>query len=250
MFRRTISRATLPGCFVLALVWAMSALSGSTLANPPDGNGDHNHGGGGGGDGGDGGNLVVSVTFRDFQGDDADPVPDRLMSDGLGAYIDGVHNVRAQIDQKGNLAFGVGSGKRNRPAIRMLFFDFSDCDVPGDCTPPSFDVGGPGFGFTIANMFTAGIDLRAMAVDETRTDLSLYGAIKPGEESQALRYYFDPLDPSCPGSTFMTVTRTALDSWEIEAAFPNDVVCLREGGHDALQRGLYHMPFMMTVRKK
>ena len=45
----------------------------------------------------------------------------------------------------------------------------------------------------------------------------------------------------------MTVTRTAPDTWEIEAAFPNDVVCLREGGHDALQRGLYHMPFMMTV---
>ncbi len=82
MTKKMLWGATLPGCFALALVWGMLALSGGTLADPPDGDGNHNHGGGGGG-----GTIRVTVTFRDFPGDYADPVPDRLMSDGLGDYI-------------------------------------------------------------------------------------------------------------------------------------------------------------------
>ena len=243
MNRKMISRATLPGCFVLALAWAMLALPGSSLANPPEGKGGGNKKDGDGG----GGNLAVTVTFEDL------PL-DGLMSDcqtGNCPYIDGVDNVGAQIDQPGNLAFGVGKAKRKKPAIRTLFFNFIDCASadPLDCTPPYFDVGGLGFGFTNVTIFTAGVDLRAMAVDEIRDDLSLSGTFDPGVESRALRFFFDPLEPSCLDSTFVTVTRTGLDTWEIEAE-PEDVACLREGGHDAIQRGLYHMPFKMTLQSK
>ena len=251
MSKKMLWGATLPGCFVLALVWAMLALSGNSLANPPDGDGNHNHGGGGGGGGG--GNLAVTVTFQDLPGDG-------LMSDChdcpttcecLSPYIDDVDNVGAQIDQQGNLAFGIGKAKRNQLAIRTLFFDFSDCASadPADCTPPFFDDGGLGSGLTNVLMFTAGVDLRAMAVGEVSEELSLYGTFDPSEVSQALRFFFDPSDDSCPGSTTITVRHTGPDTWEIEAG-PDDVACLREGGHDSIQRGLYHMPFKFTVQTK
>ena len=105
MYRKMISRVTLPVCFALILVWAMLASPGSSLANPPDGSGNHNHGGGGGG--GDGSSSVI-VTFRDFLGDDIDPVPDRLMSDDLGPYIRGEQNVGGGINKFGELTFATG----------------------------------------------------------------------------------------------------------------------------------------------
>ncbi|MCH8979146.1 MAG: hypothetical protein IH945_07875 [Armatimonadetes bacterium] len=191
-------------------------------------------GGKGGGGGGGGGNLAVSVTFWDSLGD-------RLMSDNLGVY-----SGTSQIDQSGNLAFGFGAGRRNKPNLRKVFFDFRDC-LSG-CTPPLFDsTGGETFGNTYGNMYTSGVDLRGMAIDETRDDLVLYGSIKPNGTDNAFRYYFDPTDTSCPGSTFVSVTRTSPDTWEIEAG-ADAVLCLREGGKNAVQRGLYRMPFKMTLQ--
>lgn len=186
----------------------------------------------GGGKGGGGGNLAVSVTFENASGDG-------MKSDGLGAYSN------AQIDKSGNLAFGFGSGKRNKPGLRKVFFDFRDC--LSSCIPPRFDVGGFGFGVTYGNMYTGGVDMRSMAVGETRNDLSLYGAIKPNTQDDAFRYGFDPEDARCPGSTFVSVTRSGSDTWVIEAG-PDDVLCLREGGNNAVQRGLYRVTFRITIQ--
>ena len=173
MCRKMFWGATLPGCFVLALVWGMLALPGSSLADPPDGNGNHNHNHGGGGGGG-GGKIPVTVTFRDFKGDDLDPVPDRLMSDChdcpttcdcLSPYSHQVDNVNAFIAK--NLVFG--PNKRNQPAIRTLFFDFSDC-IEGPCEPP---FPSPSFSTGQTGMFTRGVKLREMFVGEVREDLGL-----------------------------------------------------------------------------
>ena len=191
----------------------------------------------GGGKGGGGGNLAVTVTFQNLAGD-------RLMDDGLGTYAN------AQIDQSGNLAFGFGAGKKNKPGLRKVFFGFFDCASadPVDCTPPWFDFGGLGSGLTYGNMYTAGVDLRSMAIDESTHSLQLYGSIKPrADDNFSYRYSFDPLDDRCPDSTFITVTRTGPDTWVIEAG-SNDVMCLREGGRTAVQRGLYNMPFKMTLQ--
>lgn len=187
-----------------------------------------------GGGGGGGGNLAVTVTFEDSPGY-------RLMSDGKGAYTS------AQIDEQGNLAFGFGAGKKKKPGTRKVFFDFFDCASAG-CTAPFFDDGGLGSGRTYGNMFTAGVNLRTMGTDETSPELRLYGAIKPkAAENFSYRYSFDPLDDRCPGSTSITVTRTGPDTWVIEAG-AQDVLCLRQGGHSAVHRGLYHMPFKMTLQ--
>ena len=251
--RQNISRilgATLAGCVVLTLCWATLALSGSALANPPDGNGNHNHGGGGG-------TIPVTVTFEDLLGDG-------LTSDcGTGdcPYIHKVDKVSTGIGTSGNFFMKLTKG--NQPAIRTLFLDFSDCVSPPDqCEQPLLCpfpdqcdqlVEGQGFTVGAANVFTSGINLREMKVDETDVlslmvsfDLTSVGA-------GVWNLIFDPLNADCPDSSNIAVTKTGdnPDTWMIEAR-ENDVACLAgllEPG-DGFPRGLYHMPFKLTVQKK
>ena len=204
-------------------------------------------GGGKGGKSGGGGSLAVTVTFGDLPGDG-------WMSDcqtGDCPYIDGVDNADAHIDQQGDLYFRVAPATKKQPAIRKVFFDFSDCASadPLDCDPPLFESsGGEVFGFnTVTGVFTGGVNLRTMALNETRDDLALTGGFRPSEDSEALRFGFIPHSTKYPGSTFVTVTRTGPDTWVIEAG-PEDVLSLREGGRDPVQRGLYHLPFRMTLQ--
>ena len=101
------------------------------------------------------------------------------------------------------------------------------------------------------NFGTSGVDLLAMSVDDSE-DLSLTlwldltvvgGALWP--------LAFDPLNEDCPGSSFVTVTRIDLETWEIEATI-EDVACLarQAGGNNQIFSGLYHMPFRFTVKLK
>ncbi|MEE9295730.1 MAG: hypothetical protein V3W34_12310 [Phycisphaerae bacterium] len=57
------------GCLALTLVWAMLALSGGALADPPQG-GEHDHGGGGGGGGGGGDDVPVLFDVTTLMGSD------------------------------------------------------------------------------------------------------------------------------------------------------------------------------------
>ncbi len=239
MSKKMLWGATLPGCVLLALVWTMLALSGNSLANPPDGDGNHNHG--------SGGTIPMTVTFRDFPGDDVDPVPDRLMSDGLGDYIDKVDKVGAGISTRGNFRLALTKG--NQPAIRTLFYDFSDC-VDGPCTPPFIE----GFSVAPASVVTSGsgINLLEMFVGQARDDLRLILTLNLDSVENGLwQLFFDPSNADCSGSTFVTVERISADTWEIEAG-PDDVACLREqsGGGEHIFSGLYHMPFKFTIKIK
>lgn len=241
--------ATPPGRFVLALVCAMLVLPGSVLANPPDENGNHSHGGGGGG------TIPVTATFRDFQGDNLEPVPDRMMSDFhdcpttgdcLSPYIDGVDKVGAGISTRGNFRMTLTKG--NQSPIRTIFFDFSDC-IEGPCEP-SFT-----FGFSTGqtNMFTSGsgIDLKEMFVGEVRDDLTLGMALDlTSVDLGVWELFFDPSNARCSGSNYISVTRVDADTWEIEAGI-DDVVCLAKlgGGGEFIFSGLYRMPFKIIVQK-
>ncbi len=240
MSKKMLWGATLPGCFVLALIWGMLALPGNSLANPPDGDGNHNHG--------SGGTIPMTVTFRDFLGDDVDPVPDRLMSDGSGDYIDKVDKVGAGISTRGNFRLTLTKG--NQPAIRTLFYDFSDCASPGDCFPPFQN----GFSVRGANVVTSGsgINLLEMFVGEVRDDLRLIMMLNLDSVENGLwQIFFDPFNANCSESTFVTVERINVDTWEIEAGL-DDVACLMKqaGGGEMIFSGLYHMPFKMTVQTK
>ena len=201
MSSKRILGATLTGCVVLTLVWAMPAPSGSALANPPDGNGNHKHGDGDA-------DVPATVTFRDAG-------LDTIGSDLWGPYFDDVDRVNVEIaGTTGNFRLGVPKARGNKPVIRELFFDFSDCVDPVGCEPFY-----PGLGTGVIR--TSGVDLRAMDVDENvYTPVIVNGFFKPDPDINASQYHFNP--DRCPGSTLATVRRIAVDTWKIEAGPDGD----------------------------
>ncbi len=230
MSSKRILGATLAGCVVLTLAWAMLAISGTALANPPDGNGEHNHGSGGG-------DVPATVTFRD---DDFD----HIGSDLWGRYFDGIDRVSVDIaGTTGNFRLAVPKARGNKSVIRELFFDFSDCVDSTGCEPFY-----PGLGTGVLR--TSGVDLRAMVVDQNVSlPVIVNGFYKPDADSNAAQYHFNP--DRCPGSTLTTVRRIAVDIWEIEAgpdgAGSDAVACVEEavGGNKIVT--LYKMRFLLTV---
>ncbi len=221
--------------------------------------------------------IPVTVTFRDCTGFEygeslpLEPCPlvplgedgdgsvyfkDRFRSDGMGSYTAGGADIGISAHlgkNSGGLRFRIGSTKKQK-ATRRLFVDFSDCAPRGGCTstplPPGFDppsfsslVGGDG-GVT---WWTKVIDFREMSVG-VPTDLTMgvtidFSLIRGGQ----WRVNFSRTDfEACPGSSPATVTRTDADTWVIEAD-RTDIACLTEWKGGLQERGLYHMPFLITV---
>ena len=90
-----------------------------------------------------------------------------------------------------------------------------------------------------------------MLVRAVGDDLSLTIALDlTSAEGRLWQLFFDPSDDRCPGSTYITVRRIDVDTWEIEAEL-TDVVCLAElaGGGEFIFSGLYHMPFKITLQE-
>ena len=251
MSKKMLRGTTLRGCLVLALILAILVLPGNSLANPPDASGNHSHGGGGGGDGDSSGTIYVTATFRDFQGDALEPIPDRLMSDFhdcpatgdcLSPYIHKVDKVSAGISTRGNFRMTLTKGTQT--PIRTIFYHFSDC-IEGPCDPPF------PFGFTVraANVHATGVNMREMAVGEVRGDLSMVVTLLPeGDGSWLL--YFNPSSPNGSGSTYITVARIDADTWEIEAGLDDVATLARQSsGGQLIFSGRYRMPFKITVQK-
>ena len=209
----------------LATVWAVLPVPGTALAKKPDKD--------------PGNRIPVTVTFWD---DDSV----RIQSDGGGTYFDS-----ASIGRAGKFSFAIGGRQKpNEPDVRMLSLDFSDCfSVPVQCTPPLSPSGlfaaSPGS----VNLSIHGIDLTEMFPGEfSPAGMNLnIDLTKTGGGYWTLRWALDFENCPDPGSLPVTVTRTAADTWEIEA-FPDDLACLGEivGGKWEF-RGFYSMPFLMTV---
>ena len=111
MSRKMLWGATLlPGCLVLATVWAILTLPGSALADPPP----HNHGGGEAGQ-----NIAVCIMFDDAPGDG-------VGSDDGTAYCDGDSNgkVTAIVARNFNIVLS-GNNSHKKRAGRTFFLDLS-----------------------------------------------------------------------------------------------------------------------------
>ena len=230
MYTKRLVSVLILGFTLIALGYAVPAFAVNCVKNPT-----HPKCPGGGGGGGDG---VATVAFRDDIG-----LPDRIRSDG-GPYTDGEQKVQTHVGERTG-TFSLRLSKGNQAAIRTLFLDFSDCASPGQCSPPFMQ----GSSVGPLNVVTYGIDLRAMVVGDT-TDLRLRVIINlkivGGGE---WRLNFDPVNSECTGDSTIGVTRTAADTWEIEAD-QSDVACLTGnlgGGAGYVFSGLYHMPFKLTV---
>lgn len=196
-------------------------------------------GGGGGGDG----TMPATVTFRDgpFY---------RVMSDGNGPYIDDVDKVSTAIGHEGS--FYLHLTKTKKQAIRPLKFDFSDCVVAGQCNPPPCK---DNCITVTGGVSGSGTNISAMPFPSTSVE-ALIMVVNFGDENERVFFlhfdtsnYFDP-DTPCPtgASADAIVTRIDLHTWVIEG----QTACLiRPGGardSGPVVRGIYNMPFKMTVK--
>ncbi len=202
------------------------------------------------------GKIPVTVTFRDLDGVVPVDEPDRIMSD---CQMGDVCPYRGGIGSAtGSFRMGIGGfpkKQRRAQVIRELFLDFSDCASPGQCTLPSpflltgsSLVGKDG----AVNFHTSGIDLRDMVVKVPRDDLELLVGIDLASIGEGFwRLDFRPNDiEGCEGSSSsISVTRTADDTWVIEAG-PTNIACLLQPGEKLNTfkfSGRYHMPFEITL---
>ncbi len=236
-------------------IWtlALVACLGLAISGFADHKPGHEKPGGGGGGGGD--RIPLTVTFRDLGGVWSVAEPDRIMSDcQMGdvdpdacPYIDGKDEVKAAIAKNFHMSLG-------QPGIRAreLVLDFSDCvSAEEDCTPPLIGIFGglPG----PDNVRTDGPDLRKMGRDEMSSLSLRMGIDLTSIGGGVWTLFFDPSNTKCPGSSTVSVTRTGDDTWEIEAGpSPNALACLARlaKGNKFEFKGLYRMPFKITVQKK
>ena len=85
--------------------------------------------------GGSSSNTSVTATFRDASIlPDGTGIPDRIKSDGGGAYVNGVGNVKAIIDGVGDFDLDT-SDSPGATETRWVFLDFTNCATMGACTP-------------------------------------------------------------------------------------------------------------------
>ena len=127
------------GCLALTLVWAMLALSGGALADPP-GDGGHNHGGGGGGGGGGEETIFFDVRTLDLDGGEDPPVPSDIViigffdSDGTSTTPEGCKYFPGPAAGRADKSQVIMN--RPSPAIQMDFLaagpDALSCFRAGD----------------------------------------------------------------------------------------------------------------------
>lgn len=201
-----------------------------------------------------GGTIAMVGEFREpALGADSD----RIDGDGGGAYVSGESGVRAILQNEQHRSDFILDLSLTK-GTRTLFLDFSDCVPPGTCGTPPF-LQGNVYGATV--MQTRAANLPSLPIGRpTRQRLHLgFRAPDPAQGFKTVSWFlmFDPEDTttSCR-SSLVWVTRTqtmavpAVDVWVIEADSA-DEGCLRvQFGKGWQNRGKFHMPFQLTVKKK
>ena len=229
---RKRSRLSLTGvasCLVLAAAWGILALPGPTIANPPP----HDHGGGGDDA------IHGCITLRDFFDTDlttppGPPFDDGVLSDGFGAYCDGVDFTDGAL-----LSFFRFTMKVKKNRGRSLDLDFTDF-INNGLDPSELPAE--------QNLWIIGI--HDFSLEEWRAQTLNAGIERPGK----IRFgkggdLANVLYGLFGHGTSLTVTRISTDPagmdlgedlWTIES-FPGDTAVFARGQGPAL--GVGSMPF-------
>lgn len=172
----------------------------------------------------------TSATFRDDM-----TIPDRIRSDGGGAYVNGQQNIKAIIDGVGDFDLDTSNAGHG---TRTLFIDFTS-PASTTATPP----------FSTANVdvyfSTGGGGLPQMAVGDAK--MMHVQIILPGN-------YFLEFNPNAqPGSSSVMVTRISSTTWTIEASATSTAELLKNttshGKTTVTSEGFFYMPFKITVQE-
>ncbi|MDQ3171476.1 MAG: hypothetical protein M3Q55_15185 [Acidobacteriota bacterium] len=183
---------------------------------------------------------------------------DRIGGDGLGPYNGTAgKNDGAYFNSNYNLYFHLS------PAYgRSVNLDFSDQAVAAPCATQ----GGCRKNFSMVQTFSSDPPSLTNVLDDTGVSLpNGFLDIAVGESTRA-RFLFNFLDPAgralrwtirfnaefYPGSTDLTVTRTGVNTWEVEASVDDiaELVAVPTKGKAVMtHEGFYTMPFKMTVTR-
>lgn len=197
-----------------------------------------------------GGTTPVTATFRDDLS-----TPDRIVSDGLGPYVNGASRVKAYLQSGAHFSDFV-LNLTNTKGDRRLTLDFRTCtSAPTDCSPP----------FPLASLWhntvmqTRAANLPLIEVGNTVTGKLevAFSAADPldGADNHWLLQFSAETEPLCPnGSDLIHITRTASDTWLITAG-ATTMACLTSrdvggAGTTRSYRGNYQMPFQVIVKLK
>jgi hypothetical protein len=194
-----------------------------------------------------------------------DETNNKIQSDGLGAYEDGVDGVNAYISASNNGALIFSTGGQNAP-VRRLRFSFDDCVAPTGCSAPWPDLAPmPDLderAGLLANALRGGAvptgGLMAMAIGE---ELSAWIKFDIPLDSDPAFYNvcFDSrkvVGPcgAAPGgtSTDARIRRVASSEWTIWANGSGDRADVIRDSQTRKTRtfttlGTYSMPFSFTV---
>lgn len=162
-------------------------------------------------------------------------IPDRIGSDGAGSYTDGLQNVKAIIDGVGDFDLDTSA---SGAGTRTVFLDFSMPASTG--ANPPFTTG-----YMDVYLSTGGGGLPQIAV----------GFSKSMNIRVNLPGYFLDFNPNTyPDTANVLVTRTASDTWTIEAASTGiaklQLVTTVRGKTVLTDEGNFFMPFKLTVKTK
>jgi hypothetical protein len=179
----------------------------------------------------------VIVTF-------ADRVGDAIFSDGHGPYVNGVGGVVAQIlaSGSGDMTLNLSKTRPNR-VFNGVYTPATDISQP-TANPPSG---------TFSDGWFLNIG-KVWQIPVGSTTMSTGASFNTPMSGGSFRWCANP-GPFCDGPpAFVTVTRTARDTWTVSAdpatsTMPGtDLDVLIGPGPKWEPIGYYHMPFSLTIR--
>jgi|SRR5579864_977661 len=166
--------------------------------------------------------LGCSATFSDRSGD-------AIVSDGAGAYVNGVAGVSCEVFEgaSDDITLYLTASKH---ASRFIEFNYTD----------RISASGPTGILDDLSTLSSLQDVAALAV-------GMAGSKTGGFTTAVGRFAFNP--SNWPGSSELTATRISQTEWTISAdAAVNDVAVLSQASHKgSVAVGEYHMPFELTV---
>jgi len=199
--------------------------------------------------------FVPAVPLRvTIEATDSTATACRICNDGLGEYVDGVDGVTASLTKNGYLSIGFQS----RATLRTVNFDYF---FPGNPSPPPvLPVVAP----YVTSQVYQDFNLQDMVLGATRC-IGLGWGYTNGDN--ITRNHGFQFGPHVGGSSYAIATCTAAASngqctqWTVEprqdgvcntnpsVAGVNDRIAARGKATDN-DRGLYKMPFKLTINRK
>jgi hypothetical protein len=179
-----------------------------------------------------------------------------IQNDGKGAYVDGIQDVQAVLDNSGTFAFNT-EVRTNRNAVRWVAYNFNNPVDPSNTYRPNpsnlenyhFSTG--------PSQYSPFIAIQNLGVNGNPSSECVYmgNTVANATTQWRVSFHKGVEDVSNGTTAFAVVTRTSVSPavWTIApsgACSPvSNVASLRSGDSSVLY-GYYNLPFLFTLRAK